>query len=143
MKISLHLNFHVKIISWIPIPDEEKKIKLNIYFYTSLWCLKRFYEGLASKGFIKAFIKPFEAPQRSVKIKFNSIFISIQLSEMNGSLRVKQEKQLKFTQLRKMSVFKNCSSGILDRQDFLYIFLRFLDFWGLFSYKTFSHKKTV
>ena len=22
------------------------KIKLNFYFYTSLWCLKRFYEGL-------------------------------------------------------------------------------------------------
>ena len=34
-----------------------------------------FYEGLftllfgASKGFMKAFIKPFEAPQKSVKIK--------------------------------------------------------------------------
>ena len=24
----------------------EIKIKLNIYFHTSLWCLKRFYEGL-------------------------------------------------------------------------------------------------
>ena len=31
------------------------KIKLNFYFDTSLWCLKRFL--------------PFEAPQRSVKIK--------------------------------------------------------------------------
>ena len=29
------------------------KIKLNFYFHTSLWCL----------------IKPFESPQRSVKIK--------------------------------------------------------------------------
>ena len=38
------------------------KINLNFYFHT-LWCLKRFYEGL------KAFIKPFETPQRSVKIK--------------------------------------------------------------------------
>ena len=28
----------------VPIPDEEKKIKLNFYFHTSLWCL-RFYEG--------------------------------------------------------------------------------------------------
>ena len=37
----------------------EIKIELNFYFHTSLWCLKRFY----------AFIKPFEAPQRSVKIK--------------------------------------------------------------------------
>ena len=24
----------------------EIKIKLNFYFLTSLWCLKRFYEGL-------------------------------------------------------------------------------------------------
>ena len=24
----------------------EIKIKLNFYFHTSLWCLKRFYEGL-------------------------------------------------------------------------------------------------
>ena len=41
----------------------EVKIELNFYFHTSLWCLKRFYEGL------KAFIKPFEAPQRSMKNK--------------------------------------------------------------------------
>ena len=32
---------------------------------------------------LKTFIKPFEAPQRSVKIKFKLIFISIQLSEMD------------------------------------------------------------
>ena len=32
----------------------EIKIKLKFYFHTSLWCLN---------------IKPFEAPQRSVKIK--------------------------------------------------------------------------
>ena len=31
---------------------------------------------------LKAFIQPFEAPQRSAKIKFNLIFISIQFSEM-------------------------------------------------------------
>ena len=43
------------------------KINLNFYFPTSLWCLKRFYEG------IKAF---FEAPQRSVKIKLWVIFFS-------------------------------------------------------------------
>ena len=47
----------------VPIPDEEKKINVNFYFHTSLWCLERFYEGL------KAFIKPFEALQRSAKIK--------------------------------------------------------------------------
>ena len=34
----------------------EIKIKLNFYFHTYLWCLK-------------AFIKPFEGPQRSVKMK--------------------------------------------------------------------------
>ena len=34
----------------------EIKIKLNFYIHTSLWCLKRFYEGL-------------EALHRSVKIK--------------------------------------------------------------------------
>ena len=39
---------------------------------------------------LKAFLKPFEAPQRSVKIKIYLIFISIQLSEMNGMGRVKQ-----------------------------------------------------
>ena len=32
----------------VPIPDEEKK-KLNFYFHTFLWCLKRLYEG--PKGF--------------------------------------------------------------------------------------------
>ena len=30
----------------VPIPDEEKKLSLSFYFRTSLWCLKRFYEGL-------------------------------------------------------------------------------------------------
>ena len=44
----------------VPISDKEKKIKLNFYFLTSLWCLKRFYEGL--KGGL------YEAPRRSVKI---------------------------------------------------------------------------
>ena len=36
-----------------PNPGQSKKTKLNVYFHTSLWCL----------------IKPFEAPQGSVKIK--------------------------------------------------------------------------
>ena len=47
---------------------------------------------------IKAFIKPFGAPQRSVKTKkINLIFISIQLSEMHGLLRVKSTNQPKRT----------------------------------------------
>ena len=45
------------------LPGQKEKIKLNFCFHTSLWCLKRFYEE------IKAFIKTFEAPTRSVKIK--------------------------------------------------------------------------
>ena len=31
----------------------EIKIKLNLYFHTSLWCLKKFYKGL--KGLHKTF----------------------------------------------------------------------------------------
>ena len=40
-----------------PNPGRREKNKLNFYFHTSLWCLKRFYEGLcgASKDFMKAF----------------------------------------------------------------------------------------
>ena len=47
----------------VPIPAEEKKLS-EIFIFTLLCG--------ASKGFMKAFkafIKPFEAPQRSVKIK--------------------------------------------------------------------------
>ena len=29
-----------------PTPGRREKIKLNFYFHTYLWCLKRFYEGL-------------------------------------------------------------------------------------------------
>ena len=36
-----------------PNPERREKIKLNLYFHTSLWCLKRFYEGL--KGLHKTF----------------------------------------------------------------------------------------
>ena len=32
-----------------PNPGRREKIKLNFYFCTSLWCLKRFYEGLSSR----------------------------------------------------------------------------------------------
>ena len=37
-------------------PDHRRreKINLNFYFHTSLWCLKRFYEGL--KGLHKIFL---------------------------------------------------------------------------------------
>ena len=29
-----------------PDPGQRENINLNFYFHTSLWCLKRFYEGL-------------------------------------------------------------------------------------------------
>ena len=50
---SKHLTLKDPCISGSSI---EIKIKLNFYFHISLRCLK-------------AFIKPFEAPQNSVKIK--------------------------------------------------------------------------
>ena len=67
-KISDYNNYNYYYILTLPVPciSEsciEIKLKLNFYFHASLWCPKRFYEGL------KAFIKPFEAPQRCVKIK--------------------------------------------------------------------------
>ena len=34
---------------------------------------------------LKAYMKPFGAPQRSVKLKFKLIFILLQLSEMHGA----------------------------------------------------------
>ena len=41
------------LIALRPNPGQKEKIKLNFYFQTSLWCLKRFYEGLmnVSKSF--------------------------------------------------------------------------------------------
>ena len=29
-----------------PDPEQREKIYLNFYFHFSLWCLKRFYEGI-------------------------------------------------------------------------------------------------
>ena len=45
-----------------PDPGQREKNNLNFYFHSFLWCLKRFLKVF------KAFIKPFEAPQISVKI---------------------------------------------------------------------------
>ena len=55
---SIHAHLHAKNQSQIltllvPIPDEQKTIKLNFYFHLSLWCLDRFYESL--KGLHKTF----------------------------------------------------------------------------------------
>ena len=63
----------------VPIPDKEKKLSWIFIFTLS---------G-ASKGFTKAFIKPFETrPQKVWKLKFDLIFILIQLAEMHGTLKL-------------------------------------------------------
>ena len=65
----------------VPSPDKEKKL---VKFLFSRFSVVPQKVLCASKGFMKAFkafIKPFETPQRSVKEKFNLIFISMQLSE--------------------------------------------------------------
>ena len=56
MSIGIELNINPSR----PDPEGGEKIKNH----TSSWCLKRFYKDLK-----KAFIKPFEAHQRSMKIK--------------------------------------------------------------------------
>ena len=57
----------------VPILEVERKITLDFYFYSSFLC--------ASKGFMKAlnaFIKPFEAPQKSVKME---IYVNFYFNE--------------------------------------------------------------
>ena len=74
-EIMLNLSsFCITLIVYLSLPvpcisESCIKIKtnLNFYFHTSLWCLKKFYEGFKS-------LKPFEAPQKSVKIKIKLIF---------------------------------------------------------------------
>ena len=67
-----------------PNPGRREKIKLNFYFHTSLWCPKRFYEGL--KGLHKTF---FRHHKEMWKQKFSLILISIQFSEMHETGKVK------------------------------------------------------
>ena len=54
LRALIHAKYILKLP--VPIPDEKKKIKLNFYFHTSLWCLKKFYKGL--KGLHKTFWGP-------------------------------------------------------------------------------------
>ena len=52
----LSLQQHWVLNPWSPNPGQSEKTKLNCYFHTSLWCLKRFYEGLKGlKGLHKTF----------------------------------------------------------------------------------------
>ena len=66
----------------VPNPDEEKKLR-QVFIFTLL-CGAPI--GLMKA--LKAFVKPFEAPERTVKIKFILTFISMQLSEMHGTVSV-------------------------------------------------------
>ena len=63
--------FFIHLTLSVPISGEENKNKLNFYFHTSL----------------KAFINLLRHQKEVWKWKFNLIFISIQLSEMHGTLR--------------------------------------------------------
>ena len=65
-----------------PNPGRREEINLNFYFLTSLWCLKRFYEGLYGLG------KTFWGTTKKCEKKFKLIFILIQFSEMHGTRRV-------------------------------------------------------
>ena len=56
-------NFEKELNPSRPDRGRKEKINLNFYFQTSCGASKGFYEGL------KVFIKPFEVPQRSVKIE--------------------------------------------------------------------------
>ena len=62
-------------------PGRIERNKLNFYFHTSLWWLKKFYEDLSSWNLLMHYKEVW-------KWKFNFIFISIQLSEMLGTGRV-------------------------------------------------------
>ena len=70
-----------------PNPGQIEKMKLNFYFHTSLWCLKRFYEAL--KGPHKTFC--------GTAKKCENIFLLI-FSICHGSGRegLKEEKVAKF-----------------------------------------------
>ena len=72
--------FHVHFNPSHPKFRTNRKIKLNFHFHTSLWCFKRFYEGL-----------------KEVLKKINLFFILVQLSEIHWTLRA---KWLRFPVLR-------------------------------------------
>ena len=68
----------------VPVPNEGKKLSQTFIFTLLCGASKDFMKAL------KAIIKPFEAPRRSVKKKkINLILILMQLSEMHGTGRVK------------------------------------------------------
>ena len=70
-----------------PVPILEEERKLNFYFHISLWCLKRFYEGLR---------KAFWSTTKNCENKnLSYFFILTQLSEMHGTGMVKAFRPLR------------------------------------------------
>ena len=65
----------------IPIPDEEKKLTLIFIFILLCGASKGFMKALKA---LKAFIKTFEAPQRSVKIKKVTFYFNINFLNAQG-----------------------------------------------------------
>ena len=75
---SLYLTFLKDLITLNPFPDKVKELSL-IFIFTPLCG--------ASKGFmkaLKAFIKPFEAPQRSVKINLTQFLFPYSFQKWTG-----------------------------------------------------------
>ena len=62
-----------------PYSGQKEKLNLNFYFYTFLWCLKRFYEGLH---------QTFWGNTQKCEKKFKLVFILVQHSEMHVAGRV-------------------------------------------------------
>ena len=87
----------------------EIKIKLNFYFHTSLGASKSFRKAF------KAFIKPFEAPQRSEKIK---IWIDFLSSFGTGTGRVNNSK-INIYSLKKKPTLFNDQSAFYNSMDWL------------------------
>ena len=74
----------------------REKVKINFYFHTSLWCLKRS---------LKAFIKPFEALQRSVKIKiWVNFYFNINYINAHRTGKVKWFRQNNFSSVNSSQI---------------------------------------
>ena len=83
-----------------PVRSRSKRKNSSEIFIFTLLC------G-ASKGFMetfKVFIKPFEALQKSVKIKIKLIFVLIQLSEIRGAERNKIKPSPRFSKKAKKTL---------------------------------------
>ena len=72
-----------------PDPGRREKINLNFYFHTSLWCLKRFYEGLS--------IFPYSYGEIEVHALISNTFISnvrLKLAKHQVNSRQQPEAEL-------------------------------------------------